>query len=101
MNTATEMPLYKCHKEVRALKIKDVICHASPDADVSIEEFSKTEDFQGGHLLFDDERYIAKPFSAEWFRKHNPKKGGYLVVYKDGYESYSPAEAFEDGYSRV
>ena len=26
---------------------------------------------------------------------------GYRVVYKDGYESWSPKEAFEDGYKRI
>lgn len=27
--------------------------------------------------------------------------GGYYVLYDDGYESWSPASAFEDGYRRV
>jgi hypothetical protein len=36
-----------------------------------------------------------------WFDKHKPKVGGYLVCYEDGYLSYSPAEAFEKGYSRI
>jgi hypothetical protein len=27
--------------------------------------------------------------------------GGYFVVYDDGYTSYSPAAAFESGYSRI
>jgi len=27
--------------------------------------------------------------------------GGYYVRYPDGYESWSPAEAFEDGYSLI
>jgi hypothetical protein len=38
--------------------------------------------------------------SAAWVEKHKPQVGGYFVVYADGYTSYSPAEAFEDGYSR-
>ncbi len=29
------------------------------------------------------------------------ESGGYLVAYADGYMSYSPAKAFEDGYSRL
>ena len=43
------------------------------------------------------------PFSvdAAYVRKHQPKVGGYYVVYKDGYKSFSPAQAFEEGYSRV
>lgn len=37
----------------------------------------------------------------EYMQKHQPRAGGYFVVYKDGYESWSPAEAFEEGYTRV
>ena len=37
----------------------------------------------------------------EWMEKHEPKIGGYFVCYPDGYESYSPAEAFEFGYTAV
>jgi hypothetical protein len=33
--------------------------------------------------------------------KHAPEVGGYYVVYADGYKSYSPAKAFEDGYTQV
>ena len=36
-----------------------------------------------------------------WLDKHNPAVGGYYVVYKDGYESFSPAQAFEEGYARI
>jgi hypothetical protein len=33
--------------------------------------------------------------------KHKPEVGGYYVVYKDGYRSFSPAEAFETGYEKI
>ena len=33
--------------------------------------------------------------------RHKPKAGGYYVVYDDGYKSYSPAKAFEEGYVRI
>jgi hypothetical protein len=41
-----------------------------------------------------------EPFDvgAEYMVKHNPKPGGYWVLYEGGYQSWSPAEAFEDGY---
>ena len=38
---------------------------------------------------------------SSYINKHCPEVGGYYVQYQDGYESYSPAEAFESGYSRV
>lgn len=36
-----------------------------------------------------------------YLMKHDPKPGGYYVLYGDGYDSYSPAQAFEEGYSRL
>lgn len=44
----------------------------------------------------DDSRYVNKAY----LEKHNPQIGGYYVLYPDGYESWSPAEAFEAGYHR-
>lgn len=37
----------------------------------------------------------------EYMNKHQPQIGGYYVKYADGYESFSPAEAFESGYTKV
>lgn len=37
----------------------------------------------------------------KWWDKHRPEPGGYLVQYRDGYLSYSPAQAFEEGYTRI
>jgi hypothetical protein len=33
--------------------------------------------------------------------KHKPQVGGYYVLYKDGYASFSPASAFEEGYDLI
>lgn len=42
-------------------------------------------------------KYIGtKVISAEYCEKEG--KGGYTVVYEDGYKSWSPAEAFEKSY---
>jgi len=80
-----EMPRYKCHKEVWALKIKDVILQPA-----------------GGHLIVpEDEGYAAFHVSDEYRAMHKPQPGGYYVVYDDGYKSYSPAAAFDSGYMRV
>ena len=35
--------------------------------------------------------------SAAYVAKHDPQVGGYYVLYPDGYESWSPAEAFRAG----
>jgi len=95
MDATQEMPKYKCHKEVWALKIKAI----DRDIDKAREEDRETD---GSAMITPEESNYA-PFRVEsdYLRKHNPEVGGYYVVYKDGYKSYSPAEPFEDGYSRI
>ena len=80
-----ELPRYKCHKEVSALKIKQV--RLSPGGGAEIEPV------EDGYAKFDvDHAYLLK---------HEPKPGGYYIVYEGGYKSYSPANAFERGYTRA
>lgn len=88
---SAEMPRYKCHKEVWALKI------------AKVEQSPADHPFPGGsyRLTFADEGYAPLDVAANWFEKHSPEAGGYYVVYKDGYKSYSPGDAFEDGYTRI
>lgn len=87
----TPMPLYKCHKEVWALKIEEVI-----------DPTQEGNESDGSRLLrFEDYVYAPIRVDRDYVRKHNPQAGGYYVVYKDGYKSFSPAEAFEEGYSRA
>ncbi len=78
-----EMPVYKCHKEVWALKIDSIGIDET-------DQYTITPAEKG---------YAPFKVSGEFMKKHNPKVGGYYVVYKDGYKSFSPAEAFEEGYS--
>jgi hypothetical protein len=75
--------LYQCHKRVRAGKIRGI--EHRPAAGVVI------------HL--EDGSLIAQ--TSSWYSKHLPSRGGYLVAYEDGYTSFSPAEAFEAGYTEV
>lgn len=82
-NVEREMPVYKCHKEVWALKI---------DA-IGIDE---TDQYT---ITPAEKGYASFKVSGEFMKKHNPKVGGYYVVYEDGYKSFSPAEAFEEGYT--
>ncbi|RWB66628.1 MAG: hypothetical protein EOQ49_28310 [Mesorhizobium sp.] len=83
-----EMPRYQCHKKVWALKI------------ASIEIDPAT----GGAWIVPEDSYYAR------FKTHDGwairYKGGdddlgYYVVYDDGYASWSPSKAFEDGYTRL
>lgn len=81
MQPSREMPKYLSHKTVWALKIK------------SVERGAVTK------LVFEDEGYAAISVSYDYDTKHQPEAGGYYVVYADGYKSFSPAKAFEEGYA--
>lgn len=78
---AAELPQYQCHKVVRAAKITGFWFRESG----TILVFGKI----GG----------SKKVSETWIEKFAPEVGGYYVVYEDGYASYSPSKAFEDGYT--
>lgn len=86
-----ELPLYQCHKKVRALKIEKI----ATSADV-IATDPEAENFDGALLIAGDRGVNV---SSEYLAKHKPEVGGYYVLYEDGYESYSPAAPFEAGYS--
>lgn len=78
------LPQYRSHKTVRAARIV-----AIPLAD------------DGRTLMVDrgDGTTVEVVPEHAYFAKHQPQVGGYYVVYADGYRSFSPAEAFEAGYS--
>lgn len=84
-----ELPRYQCHKQVCALKIHSVKRVPTGNAGVSHE------------IVPEDTRYAPFTVSIEYIGKHEPVAGGYYVVYDDGYLSYSPAAAFESGYTLI
>lgn len=83
---AQEMPKYQSHKTVHALKIKMIGLNEATGA---------------GLITPDDVGFAAFEVDAAFMDKHMPAPGGYYVVYADGYKSFSPAEAFETGYTRL
>lgn len=85
MSELSKLPAYKCHKTVHALRIAEIEGHGGPE-DV---------------LRFFDVGSVPICVTKDWMRAHNPVVGGYYVVYEDGYASFSPAEAFEAGYTRI
>ena len=88
-----DLPLYKCHKQVRAFKISQ------------IEQGKANEPtpYHGGSywLLSTPPNGHAVEVPVAYMNKHDPAIGGYFVAYEDGYISYSPAKAFEDGYTKA
>ena len=86
--TAKVMPLYQSHKKVWALKVAKF-------------EPQSEQGMVGGYITPAEAGYARFAVSSEYVQKHNPKEGGYFVQYEDGYCSWSPAEAFEGGYTRI
>ena len=78
-----DAPVYQCHKKVRALKIKGI---TPGEVDTLITG-------EGDH------EFVV--VQGDWMAKHKPEVGGYFVLYEDGYKSFSPAAAFESGYTLV
>jgi hypothetical protein len=85
------MPKYKSHKTVWALKISDV----KGDGE------GENRETDGSAILVTEPGFAPIKVDADYVSKHNPRAGGYYVVYEDGYKSWSPAEAFEAGYTRI
>jgi len=79
-----QLPRYKCHEEVTAAKIER-IWFDGIESKILIELVGF--------------RYATIELSQEFFNKHRPRPGGYFVQYDDGYQSFSPADAFESGYT--
>jgi hypothetical protein len=105
-NVGREMPRYKSHKTVHALKIKEIVEANKPtikelEQILNGEEFHGDDEVVGAFITPKEEGYAAFPVSRQFMIKHTPKVGGYYVVYADGYKSWSPAQAFEEGYTRV
>jgi len=83
--TTTELPIYLCHKKVRAAKITGFRSNGIPEApDILLGEIGA----------------IVSHF-PDWHAKHKPSAGDYYVQYEDGYTSISPAKAFESGYTKL
>lgn len=87
-----EMPKYLCHKKVHALKI----------ASIKRDGEGEGRETDGSAIITPaDKGYGPFRVESEFMRKHKPESGGYYVVYDDGYKSFSPAKAFEEGYTRI
>lgn len=83
--TVNDMPAFVSHKRVQAAPIVEV---------------------HEGHNGFDavtvdlgDGRKLRVPCETAMFLRHAPAPGDYLVRYSDGYLSFSPKRAFDEGYT--
>ena len=85
----SQLPLYQCHKKVRAAKILAIITTADPE---------------GASLILEGIGNKGIQVDSAWLTR-NPAVavGGYFVEYQEGdrYTAYSPAGPFEAGYTLI
>ena len=87
--TASPMPQYVSHEKVWALKI------------VKVEDNGTDPTTDENPIVT---VHFERPFAPQKFNlrgKPTPEAGWYMVRYEDGYTSFSPEKAFEEGYSLV
>jgi hypothetical protein len=83
---APDLPQYQSHKKVWAIKIAEIEIHGD-----------------GSAIITPVDTDIGSYFTLPGFReryKGTEEDKGYFVRYEDGYESWSPSKAFEEGYRR-
>jgi len=113
----SRLPRYRCHKEVSAFKIKQVVREKPPAFERPTCKGSfvfgsacghcEHCEWERGHpgqrwfLVPEDPGIATVAVDSRWIAKHDPQPGGYYVRYADAYASYSPAEAFESGYTLI
>lgn len=112
------LPQYQCHKKVCALKIKAIaplpeepeyasaVCKGATAFNSSCGRCERCHwrarnPVTSAMITPEEDGYEPFEVSGEYLVKHKPTVGGYWVLYADGYQSFSPAQAFEEGYSRI
>lgn len=83
---SARLETYHSHKVVRAGKIRSVARGKDKANPGSV------------YLTLENGDTIHE--TAGYAEKHDPRAGGYYVMYPDGYTSWSPASAFEQGYTQ-
>lgn len=85
----SQLTKWRCHKIVRAGKITQLPMKDIPTGSWSVG----IEDVNGATVP------VEMPPDA--FLRGLPMMGDYIIVYEDDYKSWSPAKAFEEGYTKV
>ena len=82
------LPRWRCHKVVRASRISSIRIARDDEPEVPGDQRQR--------LVL--ECGVVVPVTKDLVARKHPAEGDYFVVYDDGYQSWSPALAFEDGY---
>lgn len=93
-----EFPKYRSHKIVEATIVRDITRLDDGSAVLVLEPMGGGP---GAGPQPDIEKPVGKSFCVRLDAVTSDPRGGYWVRYPDGFESWSPAAAFEEGYDAV
>lgn len=79
------LPLWQSHRTVHALKIE------------SVDKVTATL----YRLTPTDKRYPPFEVTHVYVGMHQVHAGGYYIVHEDGYVTFKPAKAIEEGYNQI
>ena len=86
-------PRYRSHKVVQAVRIAHLMLLRDAEPAGALIQPAAAPGFESPSPFTVDQAFLDK---------HQPRVGGYIVVYDGGaYVSFSPAAPFEAGYSRL
>lgn len=91
MSDTPNLASWQCHKVVRAGKIRELINGQRAGSDAVVAMMVEAIDGSSTEVCPGD----------AFFARGAPALGDYLVIYDDDYISWSPAKAFEEGYSYI
>ena len=86
----SELAKWQSHKLVRAGRLMGIQPEDNPG---ELELILVVEDANGAPCK------VGVP--RNFFARSAPIPGDYIVIYDDGYKSWSPVKAFEEGYTRI
>ena len=87
MSDIKALPQYRSHKIVGALRIQEILVH---------DDYAAT-------IIPADEGFDTFVTEEGWANRYrgNSEDLGVYVVYEDGFTSWSPTKAFDEGYTRL
>jgi hypothetical protein len=100
-----DFAVYQSHKRVQGFQIGSIYAQEKGTHNDTREPLR----YIGGVLVAQKTEYVITSVAGEYtvvvgddyYTKHEPHIGGYFVRYDNGYQSFSPADVFEDGYTKV
>jgi hypothetical protein len=108
-----KFPIYNCHKQVEAFQIAHITAQAkgTHDDTVPAQQYAEIPHEDGTvdllpiashteYVLVDKTGEFVAVVGDDYMERNLVHTGGYFVRYQNGHESFSPEDAFVDGYTQ-